>query len=64
MGTSTLVADGAAGDSNKTDGLDEITMHVTVTTATAGDTAKFAVYEDEAASNDRSTPPRPAHRSR
>ncbi|MGY2702124.1 hypothetical protein [Nocardioides sp. HB32] len=47
VGTPTLVANGAAGDSDPTDGLDEITMHVSVTTPSAGDTANFAVYEDE-----------------
>jgi len=43
-----LVADGTANDTNKTDGLDEITVTVPVTTSVVGGTAKFAIYEDEA----------------
>lgn len=43
----TLVADGAAGDSNKTDGLDEITVELAVTTPQAGDSFAVAIYEDE-----------------
>lgn len=42
-----VAAEGTANDSNKTDGLDEITLHIKATTANAGDVAKFAVYEDE-----------------
>jgi hypothetical protein len=43
-----IVLDGANGDSNKTDGLDEITLNLAVTTPSAGDSFAVAVYEDEA----------------
>jgi hypothetical protein len=43
----TVIANGTAGDTNPTDGLDEITVRVDVTTPNPGDTYSFAVYEDE-----------------
>ena len=43
-----IVLDGAAGDSNKNDGLDEITLNLAVTTPSAGGNFSVAVYEDEA----------------
>ena len=48
VGTPTVVNSGAAGDTTPNDGLDQITVRIAVTTPTAGGTANFAVYEDEA----------------
>ena len=47
VGAPTFVADKSTNDSNKTDGLDEVIVHVAATTAAAGDTAQYAVYLDD-----------------
>jgi hypothetical protein len=47
------VASGAAGDSTPNDGLDQITLRVTVTTPPGGDdVANFLIFEDEAGGTD------------
>ncbi|WP_028639088.1 beta strand repeat-containing protein [Nocardioides sp. URHA0032] len=49
FGTTTIVTSGATGDSTPNDGLDQITLHVKVTTPPGGDnTADFVIFEDEA----------------
>ncbi|WKN49545.1 hypothetical protein [Nocardioides sp. Arc9.136] len=47
VGTPTLVASGAPGDTTPNDQLDQITVRVSVTTPAAGATANFAIFEDE-----------------
>ncbi|CAB4709959.1 MAG: hypothetical protein F2667_07385 [Actinobacteria bacterium] len=42
------IANGAPGDTNTTDGLDEISLTLPVTTSADGGVAKFAIFEDEA----------------
>ena len=44
---------GSPGDTTPTDGLDQIVLHVGVTTPTVGSTASFQVYEDEAPQNNK-----------
>ncbi|MCR6030612.1 hypothetical protein GGQ22_04045 [Nocardioides sp. zg-579] len=50
VGTRTTVLNGATGDSNPNDGLDEITLRITATTPVGG-TAAFTVFEDEDTDN-------------
>ncbi len=56
---SEIALSGTANDTNKTDGLDEITLNVRVSTPAAGGNFAFAVYEDEdndTADSDPGTP--------
>ena len=46
-GLPVFAGSGTAGDSNKTDGFDEVTLRVTVTTPSAGQTANYAIYLDD-----------------
>ncbi|MDN4160218.1 beta strand repeat-containing protein [Nocardioides abyssi] len=48
VGRSAVIASGSAQDTTPGDGLAQIVLEVTVTTPTAGDTANFVVFEDEA----------------
>ena len=49
VGTPTIVANAATGDSDPKDGLDEITLYITATTPAANSPIAFAIFEDEGA---------------